>query len=182
MYWHPLASFPGPRLLAISRLPYAYYHSTGRLAATFHKLHEQYGPAVRTAPNEVSFTDPEALKIIYTETRKGHFVFRKNYDTFNETRNQIAHSVFIADDDDHARMRKIINLAFSERPLRDQEPRIQQHIQSFIEQLERKMCQSNGVVDINEWYNFAAFDVITDMPSAKRLTPSKIRPTALGLT
>lgn len=89
------------------------------------------------------------MKTIYTETKKGRFVFRKNYDTFNETQNQIVHSVFIADDDDHSRMRKVINLAFPERGLRDQEPRIQTHIQSLIEQLECEMCKTSGVVDIN---------------------------------
>ena len=161
MYWHPLSRFPGPRLFAVSRLPYAFCHVTGKLAVTFHALHREYGPVVRTAPNELSFIEPAALRAIYAERRKLRPVFRKNYDTFNETRNQISHSVFIARDNDHARMRKIINHAFSDRALRDQEPRIQRHVQTLIQKLDLEQSR-RGILDINEWFNCAAFDIIAD--------------------
>ena len=129
---------------------------------TFHTLHGKFGPIVRTAPNELSFIDPDALKTIYAERIKFCPVFRKNYDSFNETTNQIAQSVFIADDDDHARMRKIINHAFSERALRDQEPRIQSYVQTLIRRLDIERNKNNGLVDLNQWYNCAAFDIIAD--------------------
>ncbi|KAL9117373.1 MAG: hypothetical protein Q9187_006094, partial [Circinaria calcarea] len=162
LFWHPLAHFPGPRLFAVSRFPYAYCHVSGKLAVTFHELHQKYGSIIRVAPNELSFTEPEALKTIYAERRKSCPVFRKNYDTFNETRNQIAHSVFIAGDNDHSRMRKIINHAFSERALRDQEPRIQTHVETLITTLDLERSKTNGIVDLNKWYNYAAFDIIAD--------------------
>ena len=128
----------------------------------FHELHQKYGPIVRTAPNELSFNEPEALEKIYAERGGGCPVFQKNYDTFNETRNQISRSVFIAGDDDHARMRKVINQAFSDQAIRDQEPRIQSHVQTLIQQMEVERGKNDGVVDLNEWYNFAAFDIIAD--------------------
>ncbi|KAL9045097.1 MAG: hypothetical protein Q9214_001823, partial [Letrouitia sp. 1 TL-2023] len=162
VYWHPLSRFPGPRAFAWSRLPYAYCHVTGKLAVTFHELHQKYGPIVRTAPNELSFNQPEALEKIYGERGTSCPAFRKNYDTFNETRNQISKSVFIAGDSDHARMRKVINHAFSERALRDQEPRIQSHVQTLMRRLDTERHLKGGVVDLNEWYNFAAFDIIAD--------------------
>ena len=129
---------------------------------TFLKLHQKYGPVIRTAPNELSFTEPQALKTIYAERRKSCPAFRKNYDTFNETRNQIAHSVFIAGENDHARMRKIINHAFSERAPRNQEPRIQTHVEALITSLDLERSRTKGIVDLNEWYNYAAFDIIAD--------------------
>ncbi|KAL8747555.1 MAG: hypothetical protein Q9190_000594 [Brigantiaea leucoxantha] len=162
LYWHPLSRFPGPRAFASTRLPYVYCHVTGRLAVKFHELHQKYGPIVRTAPNELSFNEPEALEKIYAERGGGCPVFQKNYDTFNETRNQISRSVFIAGDDDHARMRKVINQAFSDQAIRDQEPRIQSHVQTLIQQMEVERGKNDGVVDLNEWYNFAAFDIIAD--------------------
>ena len=162
VYWHPLSRFPGPRSFAASRLPYAYCHITGKLAVTFHALHKKYGPIVRTAPNELSFIEPEALKTIYAERKKLCPVFRKNYDTFNETNNQIAHSVFIAGDADHTRMRRIINHAFSERALRDQEPGIQGHVETLVRRLDAERIKTNGIVDLNEWYNCAAFDIIAN--------------------
>ncbi|KAL8837304.1 MAG: hypothetical protein Q9170_002561 [Blastenia crenularia] len=162
LYWHPLSHFPGPPAFASSRLPYVYHHVTGDLAVTFHALHKKYGPIVRTAPNELSFNDPDALNTIHTEQKSGCPVFPKNYDSFNETRNQISKSVFIANDSDHARMRKVINQAFSESALRDQEPRIQNHVSSLIHQVAASADKNHGIVDLNEWYNFAAFDIIAD--------------------
>ncbi|KAL9002008.1 MAG: hypothetical protein Q9188_005048 [Gyalolechia gomerana] len=162
LFWHPLSHFPGPSAFASSRLPYVYHHVTGDLAVTFHRLHKKYGSIVRTAPNELSFNDPDALITIHTEQKAGCPVFPKNYDSFNETRNQISKSVFIAGDSHHARMRKVINQAFSEQALRDQEPRIQSHVQSLMHQVAAQARRNGGTVDLNEWYNFAAFDIIAD--------------------
>ncbi|KAL8684644.1 MAG: hypothetical protein Q9224_006217 [Gallowayella concinna] len=117
---------------------------------------------VRTAPNELSFNEPDALNKIYAEQRPGCPVFQKNYDSFNETRNQISKSVFIAGDSDHARMRRVINQAFSDQALRDQEPRIQSHVQSLMQQIDAAASKNDRVVDLNQWYNFAAFDMIAD--------------------
>lgn len=161
LFWHSLSQFSEPRSFAISRLSYAYCHIIGKLAITFHALHREYDSVVRTASNELSFIESKALRTIYVERKKTCSVFRKNYDIFNETRNQIAHSIFIAEDDDHARMRKIINHAFSERALRDQEPRIQDHVQTLIQKLNIERSK-NDIVDLNEWYNYAAFDIIVD--------------------
>lgn len=130
---------------------------------TFHALHEKYGPIVRTAPNELSFIEPEALKAIYSERQKVKPVFPKNYDTFKETRNQIAHSVFIAGDDDHRRMRKALNHAFSERNLQEQEARIQSHVDELIRGIRAEQNEKSVVVDLNERYNCVAFDVIADI-------------------
>ncbi|MCJ1381728.1 hypothetical protein MMC17_004839 [Xylographa soralifera] len=59
-------------------------------------------------------------------------------------------------------MRKIINHAFSERALRDQEPRIQTHVETLITSLDLIRSKTKGIVDLNEWYNCAAFDIIAD--------------------
>ena len=91
-------------------------------------LHRKYDSVVQTASNELSFIELKALRMIYVERKKIYSVFQKNYDIFNETWNQIAHSIFIVEDADHAWMQKIINHVFSEWALRDQESRIQDHV------------------------------------------------------
>ncbi|KAL8669933.1 MAG: hypothetical protein Q9168_005498 [Polycauliona sp. 1 TL-2023] len=162
LFWHPLSHFPGPLSHACSGLPYVYHQVSGNLAVKFLELHEEYGPVVRTAPNELSFVEPEALSKIYAEPRPGCPVFPKNYDSFKETRNQISQSVFLAGHSDHARMRAVINQAFSRQALYDQEPRIQSHVQSLIHQIDVAASKSDRIVDLNQWYNFAAFDIIAD--------------------
>jgi len=45
LYWHPLASFPGPRLAAISSWYEAYYEIAlqGQYSRQISKLHDEYG-------------------------------------------------------------------------------------------------------------------------------------------
>ena len=162
VYWHPLSRFPGPRLYAASRLPYIFFAFTGRLAVQHHQLHRKYGPIVRTAPNELSFIEASAWKTIHAQHAGRHTAFRKNYDSFNETRNQIGHSIFIADDDNHTRMRKVLDYAFSPRALREQEPLIQRHVQELINGLEDERLSTHGMVDLMEWYSWTAFDIVAD--------------------
>ena len=58
-------------------------------------------------------------------------------------------------------MRKIINYAFSERVLQDQEPQIQAHVETLIHELVEQSKQASAI-DLNEWYNCTAFDIIAD--------------------
>ena len=65
LYFHPLARIPGPKWWIISRIPYFRSITTGQFIHSVRALHERYGPVVRLAANEVSFTDPQAWQDIY---------------------------------------------------------------------------------------------------------------------
>jgi len=63
-----LNRFPGPILAALTpawRIYHAYYnrHKVMEL-----ELHEKYGPIVRTAPNVLSFSDPEVIRDVYLKS------------------------------------------------------------------------------------------------------------------
>lgn len=62
---HPLHDIPGPRLCAISRMPWwvANYH--GDQVSYLCALHDQYGPVVRYGPNDLSYSNGDAWKDIY---------------------------------------------------------------------------------------------------------------------
>jgi len=49
---HPLASFPGPKLAAVTSLYHAYYdvYADGQLLTKLKELHEQYGASVLHYP------------------------------------------------------------------------------------------------------------------------------------
>jgi cytochrome P450 len=59
LFFHPLAEFPGPKYLGISRLFEFYYDviKTNQFPNVITDLHEKYGPIVRISPNEVSIND-----------------------------------------------------------------------------------------------------------------------------
>jgi hypothetical protein len=64
-YLTPYRDVPGPFLATISPL----WRLRGALNGTLHKditaAHRKYGPIFRIAPDEVSISDPEAIKTIY---------------------------------------------------------------------------------------------------------------------
>lgn len=64
-FFHPLSSHPGPKFWAASRLPWCWYQWRGLLNHRLTELHQTYGPVVRVAPDEVSYTSETAWKSIY---------------------------------------------------------------------------------------------------------------------
>lgn len=65
VFIHPLRNVPGPRLAKCSQIWRNYRYFRGTWHSDLLKLHRQYGPVVRVAPNEISFVDEAALKSLY---------------------------------------------------------------------------------------------------------------------
>ena len=143
-------------------MPYVFASFSGRLAVRLHELHNKYGSVVRTAPNELSFIDPAAWITIYGRKNRHQTPFRKNYDSFNETRSQIRRSLYLANDEEHARARKILNQAFSPEALRTQEPLLQSHVQELISRLDDECSEECRTIDLERWYTWVAFDIVGD--------------------
>ncbi|KPM37730.1 hypothetical protein AK830_g8831 [Neonectria ditissima] len=76
LYFH-LAKYPGPLFARISPIYSIWGLFRGRWPFDVHQLHLKYGPVVRTMPNELTFTDPQAWKDIYGH-RQGHPQFHKD--------------------------------------------------------------------------------------------------------
>lgn len=117
---------------------------------------------VRVAPNELAFTTPSSFRDIYA-FRKGHGVFVKSpaYDAaaFTEVSRSTVNE---QDPTEHARMRKMLAPAFSDRSLRDQWPLIHQVTESFIKQME-KGAGSGQPVDLAMYFSLITFDVATNL-------------------
>ncbi|KAF7189166.1 Cytochrome P450 monooxygenase [Pseudocercospora fuligena] len=59
LYFHPLSKFPGPKIMAMSRVYEFYWDSYlhGRLWSHLPSLHDKYGPIVRIGPDEIHIRD-----------------------------------------------------------------------------------------------------------------------------
>ncbi|KAM0455103.1 hypothetical protein ACHAPV_007994 [Trichoderma viride] len=68
----PLSKIPGPAISKFTTLVLKWKEIHAQRTAYVHQLHLQYGPVVRIAPNEVSFTSWEALKEIYCSGGSGY--------------------------------------------------------------------------------------------------------------
>ncbi|KAL0565218.1 hypothetical protein V5O48_016812, partial [Marasmius crinis-equi] len=62
--FHPLANVPGPLIFKITKFWRMYLCWKGLQHQTLKVLHDQYGPIVRTGPNEISVIDAEAVKSV----------------------------------------------------------------------------------------------------------------------
>ncbi|RDA93335.1 hypothetical protein CP533_0305 [Ophiocordyceps camponoti-saundersi (nom. inval.)] len=68
----PLRHVPGPASSLFTSLGLRWRELCARRTAYVHHLHQQYGPIVRLAPDEVSFTSWPALKEIYCSGGSGY--------------------------------------------------------------------------------------------------------------
>lgn len=121
-----------------------------------HKIHKQYGPVVRLAPNELSFIEANAWSDIYSH-RVGHSEFTKNPIWTEKTPNG-EFSVINAFQEDHSRQRKVLNHAFSPQALKAQEPLIQGYISLLIQKI-----QEQELVNITDWITYCTFDIVVSL-------------------
>ncbi|KAL9122895.1 MAG: hypothetical protein Q9187_000546 [Circinaria calcarea] len=124
-------------------------------------LHEQYGDAVRIAPTSLLFNTAQAWKDIYGH-RPGKGQLPKDRDFYFAQKE--GPSIFISNDADHSRMRRLLSHSFSERALQEQAPLINKYLDLLISQLRQRVegCAA-GKVDIVMWYNCTTFDIIGDL-------------------
>ena len=74
------------------------------------------------------------------------------------------HSILSANDADHARYRRLLSHAFSERALRQQEHLVQSYIDLLVDKLRKRASSPDtAVVDLVQWLNFTTFDIIGDL-------------------
>jgi cytochrome P450 len=106
---HPLAKYPGPLLWRASRIPASLHHARGDLYQRIAAAHRQYGKTVRIAPDELSFTSPEAWSQIYNsrpQLQKTQFHFAPN------DAEKLPESMITASDTEHMRLRRLTGPAF----------------------------------------------------------------------
>ncbi|KAK4501507.1 hypothetical protein PRZ48_007316 [Zasmidium cellare] len=67
LFFHPLSKFPGPKIMAASRIYEFYYDSYqhGRLWRQLPELHKKYGPIIRMGPDEIHIQDSEYFDYLF---------------------------------------------------------------------------------------------------------------------
>jgi cytochrome P450 len=161
--FHPLAAYPGPLTWRATRLPWVMALQRGQLHQELKHIHNTYGPTVRVAPNELSYTQPEAWRDIYVANPRlnepsSAQLFRRNSVWFKPARPSDAQSIMGPNEANHARCRRAFMPAFTDRALASQHPVIESNVDGFISQL-RRLSQSNTALDLVAWINYLTFDV-----------------------
>lgn len=152
-YFHPLSRHPGPKLWSTTRLFYSYYRITGQLVKKTFDFHKKYGSTVRIAPNEISYTTASAWKTVY-----GHRTREMPKDPLAGLSSGIIKGpdghpipwILQCDKPTHARLRRCMAPAFSERALREQEGCIMKHVDLLMDKL--IIAHKRGPVDMESWF------------------------------
>ncbi|KAF2123910.1 cytochrome P450 [Dothidotthia symphoricarpi CBS 119687] len=159
----PLRKVPGPFRARFSRLWMVHRSRKGDMHTTMIALHKKHGHLVRTAPNEVSISDPAALKTIYGAGTKfwksdwysvwqGH----RTFDLFGERNEKV-----------HGRQRRLVSNIYSLDQLRKLEPYVDSTLDLFLERV-REVGQGGKGVDMGKWAQMFAFDVIGEVTFSRR--------------
>ena len=117
---------------------------------TIADLHRQFGPVVRIAADELSFTSAGAWKTIYGHRSVEMEKNLKGAGLLGPMTPHEARSIVTAERHQHSRMRKALSYAFSEKALKEQED----FLVSYVDQLIRRLreCSKDGAAqDIVSW-------------------------------
>ncbi|KAK4941899.1 hypothetical protein LTR10_018229 [Elasticomyces elasticus] len=131
----------------------------GDMAVDCKRLHDQYGDIVRISPWELSYRNADAWKDIYAH-RTGHTLLPKEPFFYSPVSGHP--NIVFSDHATHARIRRTVANAFSEKALRQQEDLIKVHIDLLMQRL-NEMADEKMSFDIVMWYNFCTFDLIGDL-------------------
>lgn len=190
LYFHPLRSFPGSRTAAATRFYMIFHTVLGKRHKMDEHVHTKYGEIVRVAPNELSFIGNDAWRDIYMH-RQGQPQMRKA-GRGGRVRGG-AYNIINAPDDIHARQRKALSHAFSERAvglawicackseltlekLREQEPLIKSYIDLLISNI-REDARENRPSNMVSYLNWVTFDLVGDLSFAQSFHALKTRTT-----
>ncbi|KAF7623740.1 hypothetical protein AFLA_007466 [Aspergillus flavus NRRL3357] len=156
VFFHPLASFPGPFWARASFIWRMWHTSTGRVHRAIEFQHKLHGDIVRISPNELSFASVESWKAIY-QPKSAPLVKSEFYEIYGSGFN----SLCIGSErnpETHSRMRKSLAAAFSTKALLEQEDIIQGCVNDFIEGI-----RSQTTVNVTKWFEMLAFDILGEM-------------------
>lgn len=117
----------------------------------FEALHKEYGKYVRLGPNALSITDADVLETAFshdTQFRKAEWYDNaKPFDSLHTTRDKALHD----------RRRRLWAPAFSDKALREYEPKVK----SFNDKLVGRVRDHlNEPIEMSKWFNLYAFDVM----------------------
>lgn len=126
-------------------------------------LHTTYGEVVRIHPDELSFVGASAWRDIFT----GRPQLPKPKVGVIGSSNGAPNIATTDNFEDHARLRRIIGNALSDRALKEQEYILKTYTDLLIQKLQDQVAESidakSITTDIHKWYIATTFDTLGDL-------------------
>ncbi|KAJ7633029.1 high nitrogen upregulated cytochrome P450 monooxygenase 2 [Roridomyces roridus] len=150
--FHPLAQYPGPTICKVTKLWGVAVAAGGKQHLYLKKIHDRYGPYVRTGPDELSIIDAAAVSQILNAGGlvKGRFYESGRHPSTPPT---IVSLVGKA----HTKKRRVWNRAMAS--LRDYDPLIQKR----AVQLVTRLGEQRTAVNLALWFELFTYDFMGDL-------------------
>ncbi|RLL97903.1 hypothetical protein CFD26_105311 [Aspergillus turcosus] len=157
--WWRLRHIPGPFLASFTNLYRMSWVPTTRAHLILQDVHRKYGEVVRIGPNMVSFSNPEAIPTsdfyvtLRPYTRSGGAL----HAVFNTTEEPILKQI-----------KTLIAPLFNITNTTTFKPLVDEVLQCIRDRLEERFTATQQIVDMGQWLQFFAFDVMGTMTFSKR--------------
>ncbi|PGH08839.1 hypothetical protein AJ79_05843 [Helicocarpus griseus UAMH5409] len=156
LFWHPLSSFPGPKLGTLTRFYKAYIDGSPSksFVHALKEFHGKYGDVVRVGPNELHFSDPSAYFDIYNPSNRWDKE-ETLYHSFGEDRSSFGFLTY----KEAKERRDLLARRFSKKAVHEVQDIVQEKVEELCASFERN-CKTGP---INLFYAFRCMstDVIT---------------------
>jgi cytochrome P450 len=163
IFLHPLRDHPGPKLAAITRIPYWIACFRGEQVRHMTRLHKIYGPVVRFGPYDLSYADGQAWKDICV-VPKGKKENGKEAKFHPRSSNGVSNIITQNDPVHHAALRRVFSPAFSEKAMKAQEPLFQKYADLMV-----LRAREATTTNLTKLFNYAAFDIMADLAFGESL-------------
>lgn len=157
IYFHPLRNYPGPKSWVATPFWYTMLQLRGSCPRDTTEVHKKYGPVVRISANELSFTYPGAWRDIFGHKGAGKPEFEKDERYFSAYKEP---TIINSDRQYHSFLRKKLNNGFSDSALRQQEPLIQDFLNTLMSGLHENSQNGKAALDMTMWYNVSLCSVV----------------------
>ena len=117
---------------------------------------------VRFAPKSFSFTTIEAADQIY-KSRNANVVKSDWYQCVRDSAGGHESTFTARDKARHDLKRRLLSHAFSDKALRDYEPRIVGLVQKWLDCMAHDASKNAKTIDMGDWSHFLIFDILGDL-------------------
>ncbi|KAK5017362.1 hypothetical protein LTR16_001803 [Cryomyces antarcticus] len=155
VFLSPLSAIPGPLFAKITAKWLILVDLAGNRTSTIHRLHRTYGSVVRVGPTEVSFSDAEVIKELYSQNSA--YMKAPVYDDFSL---QPVGIFGMRKKEDHKQRRRLLSHAFAQSTLLETEPLIAGVVKLLLEHVESNVGQP---LDVLALFRMLALDVVGEL-------------------
>jgi len=151
---HPMYQYPGPRIARFSKFWAMWVSSTGRQHAIYKELHEKYGTFVRTGPNELSISDPDAIPAVLGAGGLPRGRFYEVHSDPGAPKNLVC-----LKGDEHFNRRRLWKRGMGSEALDEYASTIANRVNQFLD----RVTEVPAPVDLVSWFGYFSFDCMGDI-------------------